>query len=89
VTVDGARRHQRIGGFGVNVTPAQWRGGALKPTLDLLVDDLGTSLVRLDCYGKAEDARLVEEKTPTNGSVRIAVPEGSIFTLTTLGTGGR
>lgn len=54
VTVAGAKRHQRIDGFGVNVTPAQWRGGALKPTLDLLVDDLGTSLVRLDCYGRAD-----------------------------------
>jgi hypothetical protein len=54
VTIDGARRYQRIDGFGVNLTPAQWRGGALKPTLDLLVDDLGTSLVRLDCYGKAD-----------------------------------
>jgi hypothetical protein len=54
VTIDAAKRFQRIDGFGVNVTPAQWRGGALKPTLDLLVDDLGTSLVRLDCYGKAD-----------------------------------
>jgi len=54
VTIEGAKRLQRMDGFGVNVTPAQWRGGALKPTLDLLVDDLGTSLVRLDCYGKAD-----------------------------------
>ena len=41
-------------GFGVNITPAQWRDGALKPTLDLLVDDLGSALVRLDCYGRAD-----------------------------------
>jgi hypothetical protein len=54
VTVEAAKRFQRIDGFGVNVTPAQWREGALKPTLDLLVDDLGTTLVRLDCYGKAD-----------------------------------
>ena len=54
ITIDAATRFQRIDGFGVNVTPAQWRGGALKPTLDLLVEDLGTSLVRLDCYGKAD-----------------------------------
>ncbi len=54
VTVEAAKKLQRIDGFGVNVTPAQWRGGALKPTLDLLVDDLGTTLVRLDCYGKAD-----------------------------------
>jgi hypothetical protein len=54
VTVDGATRFQEIDGFGVNVTPAQWRGGALKPTLDLLIDDLGASVVRIDCYGKAD-----------------------------------
>jgi len=54
VTIDAAKRFQPIDGFGVNLTPAQWRGGALRPTLDLLVDDLGTSLVRLDCYGKAD-----------------------------------
>ena len=54
ITIDAATRFQRIDGFGVNLTPAQWRGGVLKPTLDLLVDDLGTSLVRLDCYGKAD-----------------------------------
>jgi hypothetical protein len=53
IVVDAGKRHQEMNGFGVNITPAQWRGGALKPALDLLVDDLGTSLVRLDCYGKA------------------------------------
>ncbi len=54
VTVEAAKRFQRIDGFGVNITPAQWRGGVLRPTLDLLVDDLGATLVRLDCYGKAD-----------------------------------
>ena len=38
VGIEAAKRLQRIDGFGVNVTPAQWRGGALKPTLDRLVD---------------------------------------------------
>ena len=54
VSVDAQRRFQVIDGFGVNVAPAQWREGALKPTLDMLVDDLGTSLVRLDCHGTAD-----------------------------------
>ena len=57
ITIDAATRIQRIDGFGVNVTPAQWRGGALKPTLDLLVDDLGTSLVRLDLLRQGRLAR--------------------------------
>jgi hypothetical protein len=54
VLVDGARRFQRIDGFGVNVTPAQWRGGNLRKAFDLLVDDLGVTLVRFDAYGKAD-----------------------------------
>ena len=31
----------KVDGFGVNITPAQWREGKLKPVLDMLVDDLG------------------------------------------------
>lgn len=53
-TVDAAKPRQRIDGFGVNVTPAQWRGGALRPVLERLTDELGASLVRLDCYGTAD-----------------------------------
>jgi hypothetical protein len=33
---------------------------------------------------RTEDARLVEEKVAASGALRISVPEGSIFTLTTL-----
>jgi hypothetical protein len=33
---------------------------------------------------RAEDARRVETKEATAGVVRLSVPEGSIFTLTTL-----
>ena len=47
-------RLQKMDGFGVNITPAQWRDGNLKPTLDLLVDDLGCTLFRFDCYGTAD-----------------------------------
>lgn len=45
---------QKIDGFGVNITPAQWRGGNLKPVLDMLVNDLGAKLFRFDCYGLAD-----------------------------------
>lgn len=54
VIVDGNQRFQQIDGFGVNVTPAQWRGGNLRTALDLLVDDLGATMVRFDAYGKAD-----------------------------------
>ncbi len=53
VTVDAAKRFQRIDGFGVS-HPGPVARGALKPTLDLFVDDLGTTVVRLACYGKAD-----------------------------------
>jgi hypothetical protein len=43
-----------IDGFGVNITPAQWHEGNLKPVLDLLVDDLGATLFRFDCTGLAD-----------------------------------
>jgi hypothetical protein len=54
VTLDASRTFQPIDGFGVNITPAQWRNGRLKPVLDQLVDDLGATLFRFDCYGKAD-----------------------------------
>ncbi len=47
-------KFQKIDGFGVNITPAQWRDGNLKPVLDMLVDDLGCMLFRFDCYGTAD-----------------------------------
>lgn len=42
-----------IDGFGVNITPAQWNNGNLKPVLDQLVDDLGCTLFRFDNTGLA------------------------------------
>ena len=42
-----------VDGFGVNITPAQWRNGKLKTALDMLVDDLGSTLFRFDCTGLA------------------------------------
>jgi len=47
-------KYQKMDGFGVNITPAQWRDGNLKPVLDMLVDDLGCTLFRFDCYGTAD-----------------------------------
>ena len=43
----------KVDGFGVNITPAQWRNGKLKPVLDMLTDDLGSTLFRFDCVGLA------------------------------------
>lgn len=54
VVLDAGKKFQTIDGFGVNITPAQWREGNLKPVLDMLVDDLGCTLFRFDCYGTAD-----------------------------------
>lgn len=54
VIIDGASRRHTIDGFGVNITPAQWRNENLKPVIDLLVDDLGCTLFRFDCVGLAD-----------------------------------
>jgi hypothetical protein len=54
ITLDAAITFQTIDGFGVNLNPAQWRDGNLKPALDLLVDDLGCTLFRFDPTGLAE-----------------------------------
>ncbi len=53
ITVDATETYQTIEGFGVNINPAQWHNGKLKPAIDLLVDDLGCTLFRFDCIGLA------------------------------------
>jgi O-glycosyl hydrolase len=52
VDVDPARTFQTIDGFGVNFNGTYFRE-AQKPAIDLLVDDLGATLFRLDPYGLA------------------------------------
>lgn len=50
VKVDASRRFQEIDGFGVNFNGPYFRD-AQKPMVDMLIDDLGVSLIRLDAYG--------------------------------------
>jgi len=52
--LDAQTRYQKIDGFGVNITPAQWKDGNVKPALDMLTDDLGCTLFRFDCTGLAD-----------------------------------
>lgn len=53
VIIDGNQKFQTIDGFGVNVNPDLWSEGRLKPAFDMLVDDLGATLFRFDCFGRA------------------------------------
>jgi len=50
VTVDPAKRFQEIDGFGVNFNGPYFRDSA-KPMVDMLIDDLGATIFRLDAYG--------------------------------------
>lgn len=54
ITLDASRTFQTVDGFGANINPAQWHDGKLKPALDLLVDDLGGTLFRVDPTGLAK-----------------------------------
>lgn len=51
--IDLAKTYQKIDGFGVNINSKYWNNGALKPILDLLIDDLGAVLFRVDVFGKS------------------------------------
>jgi O-glycosyl hydrolase len=45
--IDGSQAFQSIDGFGVNVNSASWKGGELRPALDLLIDQLGATIFRV------------------------------------------
>ena len=45
--------YQTINGFGLNINSKHW-SEALIPTLDLLREDLGASLYRVDIWGKSD-----------------------------------
>ena len=51
--IDLSEKYQKIDGFGVNINSKYWDGGALKPVLDLIIDDLRARLFRVDIYGKS------------------------------------
>jgi len=50
ITIDPGRRFQEIDGFGVNFNGPYFRDSA-KPMVDMLIDDLGATIFRLDAYG--------------------------------------
>jgi len=50
ITVDSQQRFQMIDGFGVNFNGTYFRD-IQKPMIDMLIDDLGATIFRLDPYG--------------------------------------
>lgn len=53
IFIDATSAFQSIDGFGVNINAKYWNEGRLIPTLELLVDDLGATLFRVDIWGKS------------------------------------
>src|SRR5689334_5488031 len=47
IAVDGSTRYQTMDGFGVSANSEMWKGGQLKPALDMLVDQNGSTLFRV------------------------------------------
>ena len=50
LTVDGAQKFQTIDGFGVNANSLSWKNGELKPAIDILADEMGSSVWRVVFY---------------------------------------
>jgi hypothetical protein len=53
VHLDLTRVFQTVDGFGVNLNPRYWAGPTLLPVMDLLLDDLGATLFRVDLWGRS------------------------------------
>jgi O-glycosyl hydrolase len=47
LAVDGATRFQTIDGWGTTVNAANWKNGQVTPALDMLIDRLGCSIIRV------------------------------------------
>jgi hypothetical protein len=45
--------YQVIDGWGVNINSKYWNEGRLIPVMDMLIDDLGCTIFRLDAWGKS------------------------------------
>jgi len=48
-----SEKYQQIDGFGVNINSKYCDKGRLVPVMDMLIEDLGATLFRVDIYGKS------------------------------------
>ena len=63
VSINPRQRFQMIDGFGVNFNGTYFRD-AQKPMIDLLIDDLGATIFRLDPYGLLDWEVVNDDKDP-------------------------
>lgn len=81
IYINGNRAYQKIDGFGVNINSKYWDQGRLIPTMDLLREDLGTTLYRVDIWGKSNWVDPTSQVGPSslNESNYSAIYQGDIF----------
>ena len=81
VAVDGSRKEQTMSGFGVNINSKYWADGKLLPVMELLVNDLGARLYRVDVYGRSdwidETGALGKEKALTAENLEAVYGNGA------------
>jgi hypothetical protein len=65
VAVDMSKRYQSMDGFGVNFNGTYFRESQ-KPMIDMLIDDLGATIFRLDPYGLTNWEAVNDDDDPKN-----------------------
>ena len=73
--------HQSMDGFGVNINSKYWIGDRLMPAMDLLINDLGARLFRVDIWGKSNWVDPSGELGPAsmNEAHLASIYQGEIF----------
>lgn len=81
IYINGNRAYQKIDGFGVNINSRYWDQGRLIPTMDLLREDLGATLYRVDIWGKSNWVDPTSQVGPSslNEVNYSAIYQGDIF----------
>jgi hypothetical protein len=81
IYINGNRAYQKIDGFGVNINSKYWDQDRLIPTMDLLREDLGATLYRVDIWGKSNWVDPTSQVGPSslNESNYSAIYQGDIF----------
>ena len=81
IYINGNRAYQKIDGFGVNINSKYWDQDRLIPTMDLLRDDLGATLYRVDIWGKSNWVDPTSQVGPSslNEANYSAIYQGDIF----------
>jgi hypothetical protein len=79
--IDASQRYQEIDGFGVNINSRYWKNDALLPVMELLLDDLGATLFRVDIWGKSNwvDPHSQMDHSALNPQTLAAIYQGEIF----------